>query len=130
MAEKENMNESDFTGYNEHLKNNARMLRKNMTDEEKRLWFQFLRSYSVKWYRQRVVDRYIVDFYCSKAKLVVELDGSQHYNAESASADKERTERLEQYGLEVVRFSNDDVRRNFYEVCTSIDELVKARTEE
>ena len=120
---------SKFTGYNSSSKTNARTLRGNMTEEERKLWYQFLRIYPVKWYRQRPVDSYIVDFYCSKAKLVVELDGSQHYQPDGIEADQLRTERLMQYGLEVLRFSNSDVRMHFYEVCTVIDETVKKRME-
>ena len=118
---------SKFTGYQSLSKNNARSLRRNMTEEERKLWFLFLRTYSVKWYRQRPIDSYIVDFYCSKAKLVVELDGSQHYRPDGIEADQNRTEKLKQYGLEVLRFSNLDVRTNFYGVCTLIDEAVRKR---
>ena len=85
-----------FTGYNGQLKNNARVLRRKMTEEERKLWFRFLRTYPVKWYRQRPIENYIVDFYCSKAKLIVELDGSQHFQKEGIAADSVRTERLEQ----------------------------------
>ena len=118
-----------FTGYNGQLKNNARVLRRKMTEEERKLWFRFLRTYPVKWYRQRPIENYIVDFYCSKAKLIVELDGSQHFQKEGIAADSVRTERLEQYGMKVLRFSNLDVRSNFYGVCSLIDQTVKERTE-
>ena len=120
---------SKFTGYKSSSKNTARTLRGNMTETERKLWFQFLRTYPVKWYRQRPVDDYIVDFYCSKAKIVIELDGSQHYLPDGIESDKTRTERLRQYGLEVLRFSNLDVQTNFYGVCTVIDEIVKKRME-
>lgn len=102
-------------------------LRKSMTEEERKLWYQFLRTYSVKWYRQRPIDKYIVDFYCSKAKLIVELDGSQHYQPDGVASDEIRTDKLEQYGLKVLRFSNLDVQTHFYEVCTLIDQNVKER---
>lgn len=116
-----------YTGYNKNLKENARHLRKNMTRHEKHLWYDFLRKYPVKFYRQRPIDKYIVDFYCSKAKLVIELDGSQHYTAEGMEYDGIRTEVLEQYNLFVLRFSNYDVDNNFRGVCEMIDAKVKER---
>ena len=119
--------QSMFTGYNDALKHTARTLRKNMTAEERKLWYRFLRTYPVKWYRQRPVGQFIVDFYCSQAKLIVELDGSQHFQAHAVESDRIRTERLKQYGLEVLRFSNLDVQKNFYAVCTRIDEIVQER---
>ena len=107
----------------------ARELRKNMTPWEHKLWYRFLRYAPVRFQRQKPIDSYIVDFYCSKAKLVIELDGSQHYLPDGIESDKTRTERLRQYGLEVLRFSNLDVQTNFYGVCTVIDEIVKKRME-
>ena len=104
----------------------ARTLRKNMTKEERHLWYDFLRDYPIRFYRQKVIGKYIVDFYCSKAKLVIELDGSQHYEDDAIVYDKERTAYLEQYGLEVVRFSNRDVNENFRGVCEHIDNLVNS----
>ena len=118
-----------YTGYNKNLKENARYLRKNMTRHEKHLWYDFLRKYPVKFYRQRPIDRYIVDFYCSKAKLVIELDGSQHYTAEGMEYDQIRTEILEKYNLYVIRFSNYDIDKNFRSVCEMIDIKVKERME-
>ena len=103
------------------------MLRKNMTKEERHLWYDFLRSYPIRFLRQKVIDNYIVDFYCSKAKLVVELDGSQHFEETGMAADRERDEYLESLGLKILRFSNSDVDKNFYEVCTVIDNTVKER---
>ncbi len=116
-----------FTGYNSELKENARNLRKNMTPEEKHLWYDFLRSYPVKFYRQRSIGNYIVDFYCSKAKLVIELDGSQHYTIDGKEYDSLRTEVLEAYGLEVLRVSNYDIKQNFEGVCITIDRNVKGK---
>ena len=80
--------------HNKRLTSTARALRKNMTKEERKLWFEFLRLYDVKFYRQRVIANYVVDFYCSKAKLVIELDGSQHYEPEAQARDAERTAAL------------------------------------
>ena len=105
----------------------ARALRKNMTKEERHLWYDFLKDYPVKWYRQRSIDRFIVDFYCSKAKLIIELDGSQHYTEDGKEYDSIRTEILEEYELEVIRFSNTDIDRNFAYVCEAIDSKVQER---
>jgi len=111
--------------HNPELTGNARQLRKNMTLEERILWYQYLRNYPVKFYRQRVLGNYIADFYCAKAHLVVELDGSQHYEAEGLAYDKLRTERLEEFGLTVLRVPNNEVKRNLRGVCEAIDELVR-----
>ena len=115
---------------NKELKEFATQLRNNATPEENKLWYEFLRTYPVRFNRQRIVENYILDFYCAKAKLAVELDGSQHYENESLKNDVGRTEHLERLGLYVLRFSNSDVNNNFYEVCTEIDELVKSRMSE
>ena len=116
------------TMYNKELVGTAKCLRKNMTKEEKHLWYDFLKNYPVKFYRQKPIGDYIVDFYCSKAKTVIELDGSQHYEEAGIARDKERSAILEKYGLKVIRFSNLEVDRNFQGVCTAIDLAVKART--
>ena len=105
----------------------ARKLRKKMTPWEAKLWYQFLRAYPVRFQRQKTIDRFIVDFYCAKAKLVIELDGGGHYNSVSEEKDRYRTEILESKGLCVVRFCNLDVDKNFYGVCTVIDDEVKRR---
>ena len=99
-----------------------------MTKQERRLWFDFLRDYPVHFYRQRVVGQYIVDFYCAKAKLVVELDGSQHFEDTGLEADKVRDEFLRNQGLAVLRFPNNAVNENFEGVCETIDMAVKERT--
>ena len=111
-----------------HNKNNiplARTLRKNMTKEERHLWYNFLRDYPVKFLRQKPIGKYIVDFYCAKAKLVIELDGSQHYKKINIEKDTERTEFLERFGLIVVRVTNNQVSLNFRGVCEYIDNIVK-----
>ena len=105
----------------------ARMLRHNMTPQEKHLWYDFLRRYPVKIYKQRILDNFIADFYCHKAKLIIELDGSQHYTPEGKSYDKARTEVLERYGLKVIRFLNRDIDDNFNGVCYMIDKTIKER---
>mgnify|MGYP002624719589 CR=1 FL=1 len=98
-----------------------------MTPQEKKLWYRFLRGYPVRIYRQRAIDQYIVDFYCSKAKLVIEIDGLQHYTTEGKEYDNLRTEILNQYSLEVLRFSNIDIDRNFTTICELIDMKIKER---
>ena len=103
----------------------AKELRKNMTKEERHLWYDFLKEYPVKFTRQKVLGKYIADFYCAKANVVIELDGSQHYEDEGLVNDKKRTEYLEQYGIKVVRISNLDVLKNFEGVCMYIDNAVK-----
>ena len=103
----------------------AKNLRKNMTPWERKLWYCFLKTYSVRFQRQKPIDRYIVDFYCAKAKLIIELDGSGHYEKKSIENDRKRTEKLESLGYKVIRFTNLDVDKNFYGVCTVIDETVK-----
>ena len=111
--------------HNEMLVPFARALRKNMTKEEKHLWYDFLRGYPVRFVRQKVLGKYIADFYCAKAKLVVELDGSGHYTEEGELYDKERTEFLKQYGIKVIRIPNNELNANFNGVCEHIDLMVK-----
>ena len=100
----------------------ARKLRKDMTKEERHLWYDFLRSYPVHFSRQKVLGKYIVDFYSAEAKLVIELDGSQHFEKENMEKDEERTAFLEGYGLRVLRIPNNEVNRNFTGVCEYIDD--------
>ena len=112
---------------NGHLLSNARSLRKEMTPWERKLWYLYLRRYPIKIYRQRVIGDYIVDFYCSRAGLVVELDGSQHYFPEERAADAQRSDFLESKGLLVLRFSNYDVDRRFVSVWEAIHRAIQAR---
>ena len=111
--------------HNKSLVSKSRDLRKNMTKEERHLWYDFLRSYPVKFLRQKVLGKYIVDFYCAQAKLIVELDGSQHYEEHELVRDAERTAFLGQFGLTVIRIPNNAVNQNFSGVCEYIDGLVK-----
>ena len=113
--------------YNEKLTPLAKELRKNQTKEERHLWFDFLRSYPVKVVRQKVLGRYIADFYCFKAKLIIELDGSQHFDPDACRKDAERTAFLEGYGLTVLRIPNNAVNQNFSGVCEYIDQQIRAR---
>ena len=103
----------------------AKELRKNMTKEERHLWYDFLRGYPVKFTRQKVLGKYIADFYCARANIVIELDGSQHYEYEGLVNDEKRTAYLEQYGIKVIRISNLDILKNFEGVCMYIDNAVK-----
>ena len=98
-----------------------------MTEEERMLWFLFLRDYEPKFYRQRVIGNYIADFYCSKASLIIEVDGSQHYEEKEKIRDRIRTEELEKGGLTVIRVPNNEVKRNFKGVCEYIDQIVQQR---
>ena len=111
--------------HNPELTYNARQLRKNMTLEERILWYQYLRTHPVKFYRQRVLGHFIADFYCAKARLVIELDGSQHYSPEGLLKDRIRTEKLAEYGLTVMHISNTVVKKNLRGVCEYIDEFLR-----
>ena len=103
----------------------AKTLRKNMTRWERKLWYDFLRYYPVRFQRQKAIGNYIADFYCAKARLVIELDGGGHYTAELARKDEMRTTDLESMNLTVVRICNLDIDRNFRGVCEYIDLTVK-----
>ena len=105
---------------NSKLLSHARQLRKEMTKEERHLWYDFLKEYPAKFYKQKIVGNYSLDFYCEKAKLAVELDGSQHYEEAGQKYDRQRTEYLESLGIKVLRFSNEDVRQNFRGACEAI----------
>ena len=111
--------------HNSALTEKAKSLRKNMTKEERRLWYDFLRGYPVRFLRQKVIDDYIVDFYCHAARLVLELDGSQHYEESGLLRDKIRTEKIEIHGLTVLRIPNNAVNQNFTGVCEYIDSAVQ-----
>ena len=109
---------------NNDLLKNARTLRKEMTPQELRLWYRFLRTYPVKIYKQRIIGEYIADFYCHPARLVIEIDGSQHYDPEGTAYDEARTAYLESLGLKVVRFSNADINVRFSAVCEEIHRII------
>ena len=96
-----------------------------MTPWERKLWYEFLRNYPVRFQRQKSIGNYIVDFYCAKANVVIELDGSQHYEDDGLFNDEKRTAYLEQYGIKVIRISNLDILKNFDGVCMCIDNVVK-----
>ena len=104
------------------LQEYARKLRKSATEEENLLWYQFLRTYPIQFRRQKVIGRYIGDFFCSEAQLIVEVDGGQHFEDSGRVSDAERTEYLEQMrGFQVLRFTNLEIKYQFTEVCSVID---------
>ena len=103
---------------------NARALRKDMTREERRLWYDFLRNHPAHIYRQRAIGPYIADFYCASARLVIELDGSQHYEPSAQVYDAQRTAYFAQRGIRVVRIPNNAVGQNFAGVCEYLDRLL------
>jgi very-short-patch-repair endonuclease len=102
---------------NENLLVNARNLRRNMTKEERHLWYDCLRFCRPRFRRQEIIGNYIADFYCSQAKLVVELDGSQHYNPEEMAYDERRTAYFHCLGITVMRFTNEEIQKEFDAVC-------------
>ena len=106
---------------------NARRLRREMTPHERKIWYLFLRKYPVKIYKQRIIGRFIVDFYCASARLVIELDGSQHYEPQGLAYDAERSQFLMALGLEVLRFSNWEIDRDFCGVCAQIDLMIQKK---
>ena len=108
-----------------NLLNNARRLRKNMTRQERHLWYDFLRNYPVKIYKQKIIAGYIIDFYCDSAMLAIEIDGEQHKNDEIFEYDNQRTKYLASYGIEVIRFSNKDIDENFEAVCKVIKRKIE-----
>ena len=111
--------------HNPNIVLTARMLRKNMTKEEKHLWYDFLRDYPIRFVRQKILGKYIADFYCAKAKIVIELDGSGHHTEDGKQYDIERTAFLEEYGLKVIRVLNSEIINDFRAVCEYIDTIVK-----
>ena len=113
--------------YQNKLIPRAKELRKGATKQEKHLWYDFLHSYPVRFQRQKTIDHFIADFYCHAAKLIIELDGAQHYDEQGLARDKERTAILAEYGVEVLRFSNSDIDHNFEGACKVIDLTVRKR---
>ena len=105
---------------NPNLTPRARELRKNMTKEERRLWYNFLCTLPCQVHRQFVIGRYIVDFYCPLAKLIIEADGAQHYEEEATVYDKERDEYLRSLGYTILRYTNIDIQKNFKGICEDI----------
>ncbi len=107
----------------------ARKLRREMTPQERKLWYAFLKDYPVKIYKQRIIESYIVDFYCAKAGLVIELDGPIHKHEQNIQHDTNRDERLKSYGLEILRIPNTKIDSDFGQVCAYIDTILQCRSE-
>ena len=114
--------------HNGKLTSRAQTLRKNMTKEERRLWYEYLHDYPYRFRRQVTVGNYILDFYCAAAKLAIELDGSQHYEPEEIEYDERRTAYMNSLGIHVLRFSNLDILENLRGVCDKIDLVISERT--
>ena len=111
---------------NPKLKEYAVEIRKNMTDEEKKVWYQILRGHVPKFHRQRVIGNYIVDFFCPKLKLVIEIDGYQHFYEENKEYDNKRTEYLESLGFYVLRFENTEVNKDIENIRHIINTVCDA----
>ena len=117
------------TTYNKALKPYAQKLRREMTPEEKRLWYQFLNQLPCRAKRQQIIRTFIVDFYIPSAKIVIEIDGSQHFEQEAQTKDHERDAALEQLGILVLRYSNSDINLRFRDVCMDILLHIHERTQ-
>ena len=115
--------------YEHRLIERAQKLRKEMTRQERHLWYDFLRYYPARFQRQKTIGSYIVDFYCHQAKLVVELDGSQHYEENVSIYDLHRTHYFNERGLTVLRFANTDVDKRFESVCMEIDKTLREKNQ-
>ena len=113
--------------YQSKLIPRARELRENATPQERRLWYEYLRQYPVRFQRQKAIGTFIADFYCAQARLVIELDGGQHYTEEAMAYDAVRTEALQALGLSVLRFTNNEMDGQFPAVCMQIDAAVQQR---
>lgn len=114
--------------HNQKLTPFAQHLRKNMTKEEKELWYKYLRNYPLQFRRQVTVGNYIFDFYCAAAHLAIELDGSQHFSEDGKIHDAARSAYLESIGIKVLRYPNNIVMKNFSGVCVDIDRVAKMRS--
>ena len=116
--------------YDPRMRERVQELRHKMKKKKKKLWYSFLRTYPVKMYKQRPIRTFVADFYCPLARLVIELDGSQHYTEQGEEYDEQRTAILEQYGVQVLRFTNLDVDRHLDAVCAQIDSTIERRVAE
>ena len=115
---------------NRELKAFAVKMRKNQTDEENKVWYQILKGRVPKFHRQRIIGNYIVDFYCPKLKLIIEIDGYQHFYEENREYDNKRTEYLEKLGYRVLRFENTDVNTDIEEVRYIINNVCEEKLKE
>ena len=117
----------EYRKHNPNLTPNARELRKNMTKQEKHLWYDFLREYPIRILRQKVIDSFVADFYCAEAKLVIEIDGGQHFTEEGKQYDSEREQIMQNFGLKTIRYTNNEIDTEFNSVCNDINEQIKNR---
>ena len=113
--------------YRPDLRKKAQLLRKNMTQQEKHLWYDFLRDYRPQFYRQKPMLTYILDFYCPTARIAVELDGSQHFEETAQLYDEKRTQELRSIGIDILRYTNREIEDSFEGVCQSIELAIKER---
>jgi very-short-patch-repair endonuclease len=113
--------------YNNKLTPRARQMRRNMTNEERILWYDFLKSHPMRFCRQKVIDNYIVDFYCHRAKLIIELDGLHHKEVNRKEYDDIRTDYFKSMGILTLRFTNAQIKTHFNYVCKKIDEAISSR---
>lgn len=114
---------------NPYLKTYAQRLRREMTSEERYLWYDFLKNLPVTVNRQKVIGNYIADFYCASANIVIELDGSHHFQKEGKESDKQRDEYFSKLGLKVLRYPNNQINSNFDSVCEDILRHLNLKTE-
>lgn len=114
-----------YLPYNKDINMNVKKLRNSMTEEEKKLWYQYIRSFPVRFSRQKPIDKFILDFYSATCRVGVELDGSQHDSGQGKRHDEERTKILNAYGVTIIRFTNEQIRNEFGDVCRQIDAKVK-----
>jgi very-short-patch-repair endonuclease len=121
------MNNKKALPVNKKLKGFATNGRTNQTPEEKRVWYDYLSKVTPRFHRQRIIGNYIVDFYCPKLRVVIEIDGYQHFYEESREYDKKRTEYLECLGFVVLRFENTEVNKDFEQVKFEIKEFCEQR---
>ena len=110
--------------YNKQFKLRAQELRRNATPQENKLWYEFLREHPCSFARQKIIDNYIVDFLCISKKLIIEIDGSQHFTDDGLEYDNIRTDLLKSLGLHVMRFTNNQIDTSFDEVCTEIQDYI------
>lgn len=115
--------------YRSDLLEKSQFLRKHMTSQERRLWYCFLKVYRPRFYRQKPMLNYILDFYCPKARIAVELDGSQHYEEEAMLYDEQRTQDLRNIGIDILRYTNRQIDESFAVVCQNIDGIIKEKLE-
>ena len=116
--------------YNKKLVHNAKLLRKNMTKEEKHIWYDFLKKLPFTVKRQHNIDNYIVDFYIPEKKVVIEIDGLQHTDPDEHLKDQMRDNVLNSWGITVLRYSNKDINTNFYSVTNDIMEKLNVLFED